>query len=155
DVYSLGATLYYLLTGRPPFEGEVDDVLRAVQRGAFAPPSQPGRQIDRSLEAVCLKAMSLDPDDRYPSPKSLAEDVARWLADEPVLARREPRSERLARWMRHHRSWTQAGAAALVAVAAVSIAAALVVDRARWREARARRAESAARAEASGQRDRA
>jgi serine/threonine-protein kinase len=156
DVYSLGATLYCLLTGQPPFAGDdIGAVLRAVQQGQVRPPRQVDPAIDRALEAVCRKAMALDPEHRYGSPRALAEDVERWMADEPVRARRETRSERLVRWMRHHRSWTRAGAAALVAVTAISVAAAVVVDRARWRESRARQAEATARAEASGQRDRA
>src|SRR5262249_31440295 len=86
DVYSLGATLYYLLTGKPPLEGEVADVLRAVQKGDFPPPRAVDPTIDRALEAVCLKAMAMKPEDRYPTAKALAEDVERWMADEPVTA---------------------------------------------------------------------
>ena len=59
DVYSLGGTLYCLLTGRPPFEGDdFGEVLRAVQRGEFSPPRQLDPTIDQALEAVCLKAMA-------------------------------------------------------------------------------------------------
>src|SRR5262249_31164117 len=72
DVYSLGATLYYLLTGRPPVEGEVGEVLRAVQRGEFPPPRRHDPAIDRALEAVCLRAMAHKPADRYASPRALA-----------------------------------------------------------------------------------
>ena len=73
DVYSLGATLYCLLTGRAPFEGDdVARVLRAVQRGEFSPPRALDPAIDRALEAVCLKAMSLEPANRYATPKDLA-----------------------------------------------------------------------------------
>src|SRR6476659_695303 len=82
DVYSLGAMLSCLLTGRPPFEGDVGDVLRAVQKGHFPPPRRVDPSIDKPLEAVCLKAMALKPQDRYPSARGLAEDIERWVADE-------------------------------------------------------------------------
>ena len=90
DVYSLGATLYTVLTGKPPFAGEVDEVIGCVQRGEFRPPRQVDSSIDPALEAVCLKAMALRPSDRYATPRALADDVERWTADEPVLAWREP-----------------------------------------------------------------
>ena len=84
DVYSLGATLYCLLTGKPPIEGDdVGDVLRAVQRGNFSRPGGIDPTIDQALEAVCMKAMALEPADRYATPKALADDIERWMADEP------------------------------------------------------------------------
>ena len=97
DVYSLGATLYSLLTGKPPFEGnDLGAVLRAVQKGEFPPPRP--RPDDRpALEAVCLKAMALKPEDRYASPRALADDVERWTADEPVAAYPETLRMRLGR----------------------------------------------------------
>ena len=90
DVYSLGATLYCLLTGQPPLEGDVGEVLRRAQRGEFPPPRQVNPSVPAALEAVCLKAMAMKPEDRYASPRALADDVERWLADEPVSAYREP-----------------------------------------------------------------
>ncbi len=96
DVYSLGATLYCLLTGRPPFEGGVGQVLDAVRSGRFTPPRALDRTIDQALEAICLKAMATVPDDRYASGRALADDIERWMADEPVSARREPLAERRA-----------------------------------------------------------
>jgi serine/threonine protein kinase/tetratricopeptide (TPR) repeat protein len=126
DVYSLGATLYCLLTGRAPFEGDVGEVLRKVQRGHFPPPRQLDPSIDRALEAVCLKAMATRPEDRYPSCKALAEDVERWAADEPVTAWREPFSRRARRWARRNRTAVSTAAVALVAgVVGLSAVAAL------------------------------
>ena len=119
DVYSLGATLYCLLTGRPPFEGEdIGEVLGKVQRGDFVPPRSLDPAIDPALEAVCLKAMALKPEDRYATCRALADDVERWMADEPVTAWREPLSRRARRWARRNRTAvTSLAAAVLVALA--------------------------------------
>ena len=122
DVYSLGATLYCLLTGRPPFEGsDLGAVLRAVQEGKFPRPREVDPTIDRALEAVCLKAMALRPEDRYGSPRALADDVERWAADEPVTAYAEGLGARLGRWGRRHRAWVQAGAASLALLVVVAV----------------------------------
>jgi serine/threonine-protein kinase len=126
DVYSLGATLYCLLTGKPPFEGEVGEVLRKVQGGEFPPPRQLEPSIDRALEAVCLRAMATRPDDRYASCRALAEDIDRWSADEPVSAWREPRLRRAQRWARRHRPLV-AGAAALLVAAVVGLSVGTVL----------------------------
>ena len=122
DVYSLGATLYCLLTGKPPFEGDdLGAVLRAVQKGDFPPPRPVDPSIDRALEAVCLKAMALKPEDRYATRRALADDVERWAADEPVSAWREPWTRTLVRWLTRHRTGvTAAGAALLVALAGLA-----------------------------------
>jgi WD40 repeat protein len=105
DVYSLGATLYCLLTARPPFEEtDVGIVLRKVRDGEFVSPRRVDRQVPSGLEAICLKAMALEPKDRYSSARALADDVERWLADEPVAVYREPISIRLTRWGRRNRT---------------------------------------------------
>ena len=120
DVYSLGATLYCLLTGRPPFEGDdVGEMLGKVQRGEFAPPRQLDPSVDKALDAICNKAMAILPEDRYGSCRVLAEDVERWAADEPVTAWREPFGRRVRRWVRRHRS-------AVTAALAVAMLAGLV-----------------------------
>ncbi len=116
DVYSLGATLYCLLTGVSPFTGDAADVIPAVQRGAFHPPRQHDPHIDPALDAVCLKAMALRPCDRYATPRALAEDLERWAADEPVSAWREPIGRRTRRWARRHRTAMTAGAVAFLAL---------------------------------------
>jgi serine/threonine protein kinase/tetratricopeptide (TPR) repeat protein len=142
DVYSLGATLYCLLTGRPPFEGDVADVIRVVQQGDFRPPRQLDSTIDAALEAVCIRAMALKPEDRYDSCRALADDIERWMADEPVSARRDPWPARLGRWGRRHRSLV-ATAVAILGTATIGLAAGLwVVSAERTRTELARRGET-------------
>ena len=91
DVYSLGATLYTLLTGHTAFAAKgVPEILRRVERGQFARPRESTPWLDPALEAICLKAMALDPIARYQTPRTLGNDLESWLADEPVTAYREP-----------------------------------------------------------------
>jgi serine/threonine-protein kinase len=137
DVYSLGATLYFLLTGKPPFEGsEPGSVLRAVEKGAFRVPRALDPSIDGALESVCLKAMAVQPADRYATARALADDIERWMADEPVLARREPFSRRARRWARRNRTVVAAGAAAVL-VALLGTASVLAVQTRANRDLRA------------------
>ena len=135
DVYSLGATLYSILSGSPPVQGEtIGEVLAKVRAGQITPLRELTPAIPKSLAALCEMAMKRLPAERYASATELADDVERWLADEPVVARRETVRERAARWTRRHKAWTQAGAAALAAIAVVSLVALAVVDRARRAE---------------------
>jgi serine/threonine protein kinase len=115
DVYSLGATLYSIITGKPPFEGEVREVLRKVQAGEFAPPRRVDPAIDKALEAICCKAMAQQPADRYVSCRALADDVERWMANEPVSAYREPWTKAILRWLSRHRTGVTGAAAAVLA----------------------------------------
>jgi serine/threonine protein kinase/tetratricopeptide (TPR) repeat protein len=144
DVYSLGTTLYCLLTGRAPFDGEVGEVLRQVQEGTFAPPRRVDPSIDQALEAICLKAMALSPEARYATPRALADDLERSMADEPVSAWREPWRRRVRRWLARHRSLVASAAAALLFVTVVSAAAAVLVESARRQEASAHAARARA-----------
>lgn len=124
DIYSLGATLYCLLTDQPPFtSANVRKVLDEVQAGRFPPPRQVNRDVPHALEAICLKAMALRTENRYRSARAMADDIEHWMADEPVTALRETPLERLARWMRRHKTWTQAGAAAAIVIAMVTVVA--------------------------------
>src|SRR5262249_37782235 len=80
DVYSLGATLYCLMTGRPPFErDDIGALLTAVQKGEFPAPRSVDSSIESALEAVCQKAMANSPLDRYATPRALADDIERWM----------------------------------------------------------------------------
>jgi serine/threonine-protein kinase len=119
DVYSLGATLYQLLTGQAPFAGD-PGILERVQRGDFPRPRAVKPAVPPALEAVCLKAMARQPEGRYAGALELAAEVEHWLADEPVTAYREPLPARLRRWARRHRSTVAATAAALVVMAVLS-----------------------------------
>jgi WD40 repeat protein len=130
DVYSLGATLYTLLTGKPPVEArDTGDILQKVQKGDWPPPRQVKPETPAPLDAVCRKAMALKPEDRYGSALDLAADVEHWLADEPVSAWPDPWAVRARRWLGRHRPLV-AGAAAAVLVALISlgVAAALLGD---------------------------
>jgi hypothetical protein len=139
DVYSLGATLYALLTGQAPIEGrEAELILSQVRAGQFKNPRAVRPEVPAALEAVCLKAMALRPVERYRSARELADEIERWLADEPVAARKESLAERSRRFARRHRSWVAAGAAALALVAVVATGSALLVNSARREESRQR-----------------
>ncbi len=100
DVYSLGATLYQLLTGQTPNQGKpIHEVLEAASRGTILPPREILSAVDPALEAICLKAMAFEPEDRYATARALADDLERWLADEPVSAYRDPPARALSRWL--------------------------------------------------------
>jgi serine/threonine-protein kinase len=127
DVYSLGAVLYCLLTGRPPVSLDSwPDMQERIERGDFPPPRQLDPAVPRPLDAISRKALAVDASARYQSALDLAADVERWLADEPVSADREPWRDRARRWVKRHRSLT-AGLAAAVLVGLIGTGVGLIV----------------------------
>jgi Protein kinase domain len=103
DVYSVGATLYEALTGRPPFRGRspLETLKEVLERQPPAPRSLvPG--VDRGLELICLRCLEKDPARRYSTASALADDLGHWLHDEPLSVRPPSPQERIARWLRRN-----------------------------------------------------
>ncbi|MBY0395155.1 MAG: hypothetical protein K2X91_01630, partial [Thermoleophilia bacterium] len=113
DVYNLGATLYYVLTGRAPFDNRRESRDKIIA-GDFKRPREMSRSVPKPLEAICLKAMEREKAKRYPTADALARDVERWIDDEPTEAYPEPLRARAGRWVRKHK--TAAAAAVLLVV---------------------------------------
>lgn len=154
DIYSLGAILYELLTGCAPFKAETPlATMRKVLEEEPTPPSQllrtkqlketradkfafldPTTEIDSDLETICLKALEKSPDRRYASAEALAEDLERWLRQEPIQARPNTVWEVGAKWVRRHPA--RAGLMGLAILAPVVIIAVLVVSGAKVRRER-------------------
>ena len=149
DVYALGATLYCLLVGHPPLRRSTDwQTLQAVQQEEPPVPSQQRVGIPRDLDAICLKCLEKNPQNRYRSAGELENDLGRFLRDEPVLARRISSVDRTARWCR--RNPVLAGSLAtliVVLTSATAISSALwwKADRA-WKTSAMHAAEASQRA---------
>jgi len=159
DVYGVGAVLYALLTGRPPFRGAtVLETLEQVKGREPEPPRRLNPRVDRDLETVCLKCLHKDPSERYGSAQAMADDLERWLKGEAITARRLSLVQRVGRWIQRHPRWAAAfaGVSLLVTVAWVAWdrqrsqaegAASQVAAQAEelWRKGRIREAEAVAR----------
>ena len=151
DIYSLGATLYELLTLQPPHVGsDRIELLQQISQAEPLPPRTLNPAIPRDLETILLKALQCDPLQRYQTAQDLAEDLQRHLNDEPILARRPLLGELAARWSRRHRQWL-ALAATIALLTMVGLAAGMLLIA---RERDAARAAAAAALRASSEADR-
>ncbi len=134
DVFSLGAVLYQLLAGRPPFQAEtVTKTLRLVIEHEPVPPLRLNPTVGRDLDTICQKCLEKAPERRYASAAALAEDLQRHLDHRPILARPVGPSERLVRWSRRN----PGTAGALAAAATIFLAAFVLVS---WSYVRAEHA---------------
>ena len=126
DIYSMGATLYELLTFRPAFDGKTpQEVLTQIVTREPVAPRQLDAAVPRDLETIIMKAMAKRPEDRYQSSGQLADDLRRWLKLEPIQARRIGPLGRTARWCRRNPSlaaMTAAAAAIIIALTGIYIA---------------------------------
>jgi tetratricopeptide (TPR) repeat protein len=118
DIYSLGVTLYELLTLEPAFSGsDREEVLRQVASQEPCPPRQRNKAIPRELETIVLKAMEKSPEARYATAQELADDLQRLLDDKPIQAMRPTLVQRTGKWCRRHKAVVWASAAVAVVVA--------------------------------------
>jgi serine/threonine protein kinase len=125
DIYGLGAIFYELLTGRPPFEGDLSSVIQNVINHDPMTPAKVDVKIPRDLDTICLRAMQKAPVDRYPSMQSLSDDLRRFLGGEPIAARRTSFLSRSIRFVKRHKTLSGMIAACILAIGALGAVAIL------------------------------
>lgn len=121
DVYSLGATLYHLLTGRPPLlAGSLAETLVQVREQTAVAPRLLNPAIPRDLETICTRCLEKDPAQRYATARELAQELGRWLRGEPIRARPATPAERAWKWTRRHPARAALAATVVLAGAALT-----------------------------------
>src|SRR5262249_30137097 len=139
DIYALGAILYECLTGRPPFQGQtLVETLDQVRTQEPVPPSRRQAGVPLDLETICLKCLRKEPEGRYASAAELADDLVRYLAGRPILARPISRLERATKWVHRNPVLTLAGA-----VVAATLVVSTVISYEKYRQAETARQEEA------------
>jgi serine/threonine protein kinase len=128
DIYGLGAILFEILTGKPPATGPtLGEIFRKIQSRSLPRAREVEPTVSHRLEAVCAKALAYDRADRYRRAEDLADDIRRWLVDEPVSVYKDSLPVRLVRWARKHRTLvTSLAALLLTAVCALSVGVVLI-----------------------------
>jgi WD40 repeat protein len=138
DLYSLGAILYHLLTGRPPFAAPtVQATLAKVLQAEPLAPRALNEAVPRDLQTICLKCLEKDPRRRYRTARELADELGRFLRGEPILARPVSPSEKIWRWCRRNPALAASLSAAVFLLVAIALGSALAA----WRIGKARDAE--------------
>jgi serine/threonine protein kinase len=128
DVYSLGVTLYELLTLEPAYNGQSrEEVLRQIAFEEPRPPRRLNKAVPAELETIVLKAMAKAAEERYATAQEVADDLKRFLDDKPIQARRPSLRQRAVKWARRHRSVVRAALVVfLLAVAALAVSTGLI-----------------------------
>ncbi len=134
DIYSLGVTLYELLTREPPYAGrDREELLRQLALDEPRPPRRWEPRIPADLETIVLKAMAKTVEERYATAQELAEDLRRFLEQKPILARRPTLLERTAKWARRHKGVVVTGVGVLLLLAVGFGVSTALIGREQWR----------------------